>query len=76
MALNYRLMKLSYTNFSDRLNLHSLRLEEPQVASPTNPSIQSQVPLSSWNLRRVNMLLSVLMVPSDIALCFVAISAF
>ena len=66
MTLNFRIVKLSYTNVSDRLNLHSLREED------NNFNANSGV----WSMRRINMLLSTLMVPSDIALCFIAISAF
>ena len=70
IALNFRLVKLIYTNFSSRFNLHSLRDEQP--ASSENQNSQNGV----WSIKRFNMLLSTLMVPSDIALCFVAISAF
>ena len=70
IALNFRLVKLIYTNFSSRFNLHSLRDEQP--ASSENQNSQNGV----WSIKRFNMLLSTLMVPSDIALCFVAISTF
>lgn len=60
LILNYRFLKLSYTNVGDRFNLRALWEDTS----------------TGWSPRRINMLLSTLMVPSDVALCFVAISAF
>lgn len=68
--LNYRILKLSYTNISDRFNLSTLRIED--FFHDGEKDGES----AAWSMRRFNMLLSSLMVPSDIALCFIAISAY
>ena len=61
LLLNFRLIKVIYTNISSQLNWRLLREDIGQVG---------------FTARKINMLLSILMVPSDVALCFVAISAF